>query len=258
MFNLGYFTWVEQQGVTLPGVRGAAATRRSGAACGSRVPVWDAMIDDFNARGFHTTPIERADALSDALGFTADGGVFVKDETHNVSGSHKARHLITILLLPASPPSSPAVRRGRRRPTEPPTRDRLVRQRGDRREHVVARSGQTGRSGCSCRSRPTGRRRRACTKLARARWSPARGSTPTRRRSRACTCASARPSRRARCRSVCRAPENALVPRRRPHPRLGDGPAHWRSGSRDRRSTALFVQVGGGALAACARRRRSA
>ncbi|MEQ1873121.1 MAG: PLP-dependent lyase/thiolase [Ilumatobacteraceae bacterium] len=48
--------------------------------------------------GFVTTPFERADGLSDALGFGVDGGVWVKDETHNVGGSHKARHLFPILV----------------------------------------------------------------------------------------------------------------------------------------------------------------
>lgn len=48
--------------------------------------------------GFVTTPFGRADALSDELGFVADGGVWVKDETHNVGGSHKARHLLPILI----------------------------------------------------------------------------------------------------------------------------------------------------------------
>lgn len=48
--------------------------------------------------GFHVTPFDRSDALSDALGFSADGGVWIKDETGQVAGSHKARHLFTILL----------------------------------------------------------------------------------------------------------------------------------------------------------------
>jgi threonine synthase len=47
---------------------------------------------------FHVTPFERADALSDELGFGLDGGVWIKDETGQVAGSHKARHLLTILL----------------------------------------------------------------------------------------------------------------------------------------------------------------
>jgi len=58
----------------------------------------DAAIAAVDGRGFTTTPFERADALSAALGFGADGGVWVKDETGNVGGSHKARHLFTILL----------------------------------------------------------------------------------------------------------------------------------------------------------------
>jgi threonine dehydratase len=48
--------------------------------------------------GFRTTPFARADALSTELGFGPDGGVWVKDETGNVAGSHKARHLVSILL----------------------------------------------------------------------------------------------------------------------------------------------------------------
>lgn len=55
------------------------------------------LIADVGA-GFVTTPFERADALSDKLGFGVDGGVWVKDETHNVGGSHKARHLLSILV----------------------------------------------------------------------------------------------------------------------------------------------------------------
>jgi threonine dehydratase len=48
--------------------------------------------------GFRRTPLRRADALSESLGFAAGGGVWVKDETHNVAGSQKARHLFTVLL----------------------------------------------------------------------------------------------------------------------------------------------------------------
>ena len=46
------------------------------------------------AAGFVCTPFERSDVLSAATG----GDVWVKDETGNVGGSHKARHLVTILL----------------------------------------------------------------------------------------------------------------------------------------------------------------
>jgi threonine synthase len=47
--------------------------------------------------GFHQTPFQRVDELSRALGFGRDGGVWVKDETGQVAGSHKPRHLFTIL-----------------------------------------------------------------------------------------------------------------------------------------------------------------
>ena len=44
--------------------------------------------------GFSVTPFGRSDALSRELGVE----LWVKDETGNVAGSHKARHLATILL----------------------------------------------------------------------------------------------------------------------------------------------------------------
>ncbi len=46
--------------------------------------------------GFRITPLVESSALASAIGFT--GRVWVKDETHNVAGSHKARHLFSILL----------------------------------------------------------------------------------------------------------------------------------------------------------------
>ena len=58
----------------------------------------DARIASVAGTGFVSTPFVRADALSDELGFAIDGGIWVKDETHHVAGSHKARHLCTILL----------------------------------------------------------------------------------------------------------------------------------------------------------------
>ena len=48
--------------------------------------------------GFAPTPFARSNQLSDALGFDAHGGVWVKDETGGVAGSQKARHLFSILL----------------------------------------------------------------------------------------------------------------------------------------------------------------
>jgi threonine dehydratase len=46
------------------------------------------------AEGFAVTPFERSAALSEAV----SAQVWVKDETGNVAGSHKARHLVGILL----------------------------------------------------------------------------------------------------------------------------------------------------------------
>ncbi len=75
------------------------------AALGLTAAAREAVVVDLDDRvaavagtGFRITPFARAGALSDALGFGADGGVWVKDETANVAGSHKARHLFTILL----------------------------------------------------------------------------------------------------------------------------------------------------------------
>ena len=58
----------------------------------------DAAVAAVAGTGFVATPFERADALSTELGFDLDGGVWIKDETANVAGSHKARHLFGILV----------------------------------------------------------------------------------------------------------------------------------------------------------------
>lgn len=58
----------------------------------------DAGVAAVDGRGFRVTPFSRAAELSNRLGFLAAGGVWVKDETGNVSGSHKARHLMGTLL----------------------------------------------------------------------------------------------------------------------------------------------------------------
>jgi threonine synthase len=57
----------------------------------------DDAIAEVDGRGFGLTPFERADALSLALGFAPSGGVWIKDETGNVAGSHKARHLMGLM-----------------------------------------------------------------------------------------------------------------------------------------------------------------
>lgn len=51
---------------------------------------------DMGGAGFRTTPLEISTGLANAVG--CSGRVWVKDETHNVAGSHKARHLFSILL----------------------------------------------------------------------------------------------------------------------------------------------------------------
>jgi threonine synthase len=58
----------------------------------------DERIAAVDGHGFVATPFFRSAELSDALGFAAEGGVWVKNETGNVSGSHKARHLFGVLL----------------------------------------------------------------------------------------------------------------------------------------------------------------
>ena len=62
------------------------------------VRLLDSRVAAVDGHGFEATPFERSDELSERLGFAASGGVWVKDETGNVSGSHKARHLFGVLL----------------------------------------------------------------------------------------------------------------------------------------------------------------
>jgi threonine synthase len=58
----------------------------------------DASVAAVDGHGFAVTPFFRSRELSEALGFSAAGGVWVKDETGNVSGSHKGRHLMGVLV----------------------------------------------------------------------------------------------------------------------------------------------------------------
>ena len=58
----------------------------------------DDSVADVDGHGFRATPLFRSRDLSQALGFSGDGGVWVKDETRNVSGSHKGRHLMGVLI----------------------------------------------------------------------------------------------------------------------------------------------------------------
>jgi threonine synthase len=58
----------------------------------------DAAVAGVDGHGFTVTPFFRCAALGEALGAAGDGGVWVKDETGNVSGSHKGRHLMGVLI----------------------------------------------------------------------------------------------------------------------------------------------------------------
>ena len=58
----------------------------------------DRAIAAVDGHGFRATPFARSGALSDRLGFDPAGGVWIKDETGNVSGSHKARHLMGAMI----------------------------------------------------------------------------------------------------------------------------------------------------------------
>ena len=75
----------------------------------------DARVADVEGHGFVETPFASAPALSEELGFE----VWVKDETGNVSGSHKARHAMGLMihllqveragLAPDGPPADLAI-----------------------------------------------------------------------------------------------------------------------------------------------------
>jgi threonine synthase len=54
----------------------------------------DKAIAAVDGRGFVATPFARSDRVSDAVGCD----VWVKDETDNVAGSHKARHLAGLMI----------------------------------------------------------------------------------------------------------------------------------------------------------------
>jgi threonine synthase len=63
------------------------------------VETLDKSVAEVDGRSFLATPFFRADELSDRLRFSVEGGLWVKDETANVSGSHKARHLMGVMVL---------------------------------------------------------------------------------------------------------------------------------------------------------------
>lgn len=76
----------------------AEARGMSASRCDALTRDLDAAVASVAGTGFVVTPFARQARLSDALGFGPTGGVWVKDETGAVGGSHKARHLFSILL----------------------------------------------------------------------------------------------------------------------------------------------------------------
>jgi threonine synthase len=62
------------------------------------VAALDASVAATCGHGFAVTPFFRSRELSETLGLSAAGGVWVKNETGNVSGSHKGRHLMGVLI----------------------------------------------------------------------------------------------------------------------------------------------------------------
>lgn len=56
----------------------------------------DEAMTAVDGHGFRITPMAEQRHLAQALGL--QGPLWVKDETHNVSGSHKARHLMGVML----------------------------------------------------------------------------------------------------------------------------------------------------------------
>ena len=57
----------------------------------------DAAVAETDGLGFRVTPFAPADKLAQALDIEP-GSLWIKDETGNVSGSHKARHLMGLML----------------------------------------------------------------------------------------------------------------------------------------------------------------
>ena len=67
----------------------------------------DAAIAEREGHGFHATPFDRETDLAAAIGLPAGTELWVKDETGNVSGSHKGRHLFGVAIREALSPTGP-------------------------------------------------------------------------------------------------------------------------------------------------------
>ncbi len=75
----------------------------------------DVSVATVDGHGFRVTPFSRSRELSESLGFSGTGGVWVKNETGNVSGSHKGRHLMGVLIHLAVMEEAGLLDRGNRR-----------------------------------------------------------------------------------------------------------------------------------------------
>lgn len=64
----------------------------------ARISKLDEALKAVDGRGFVCTPLTCERELAEVLGFDSMQHLFVKDETQNVGGSHKARHLFGILI----------------------------------------------------------------------------------------------------------------------------------------------------------------
>lgn len=81
-------------------LRSSAVARAHGLDDGELVALierLDATVAAVDGEGFRVTPLTPAPALAAALGLDSEQ-LWLKDETENVSGSHKARHLFGIAL----------------------------------------------------------------------------------------------------------------------------------------------------------------
>jgi len=74
----------------------ARAAGLSDAAWSDQVGDLDLRLQSVDGGGFRVTPMARQPALAAALGLAGD--LWIKDETGNVSGSHKGRHLAGVML----------------------------------------------------------------------------------------------------------------------------------------------------------------
>jgi threonine synthase len=74
----------------------ARAVGLSDAAWAELVGELDLRLQAVDGRGFRVTPMARQPTLAAALGLAGD--LWIKDETRNVSGSHKGRHLMGVML----------------------------------------------------------------------------------------------------------------------------------------------------------------